>query len=88
MTPITPRQETVWDVCKRRRQCRYGLQGVQARLIDEKRVYAIEGTGWNKNGVLELDLHLGPEPMEEPARKNLHRMACSISNHRPQQNSW
>lgn len=51
------RRRTVADELRRRNDCRYGLHGVRVYLAGSgDQPFVIAASGWNQDGVLELDL--------------------------------
>lgn len=51
-----PRPRTIAAELRRRKDCRYGLAGVQVRLLDDGKLYRVTGSGWDECGHVVVDL--------------------------------
>ncbi len=56
----------LWDECKRRNKCRYGLRGVDVRVNGWEGIETIKGSGWGEHQALKIYLDDGSPPPKPP----------------------
>ena len=54
--------ESVWEACRRRGGCRYGLADVLMKHVPSGRRFVCQGSQWCKDGTLVLEVDLPSAP--------------------------